>query len=157
MGNFYSDNINNEKNINDEKNTTLNACIEKSNQIYECVLPYLNGYIVKKREDKFFFRVAGPNALFGVNISIPPYANENVSENGWIIETSLWHMKEKRIIFSKEFNYEDYIQLDEVEILDEIRRVYNITILGGYTIIPVDEPPGVTFIDGINWLSTASV
>lgn len=131
----------------------LEACINKSNKLYESMEPILLGrYVVKNHSNKVFFRVSGPNSLYGLNISVPVHANENLAEDACVIETSLWHMKERRTVFIKEFNYEKFNRFTEHELLDEIRRVYNINLVLGLTLTP-EVSPAVTFIDSINWIT----
>lgn len=152
MGVFYSTN---DIDIACDIDYRLEACINRSNKLYEMIVPLLNGrYFVKNHSNKVFFRVSGINSLYGLNVSIPVYANENLSDSKLcVIETSLWHMKEKRTVFIKEFNYEKFNRINEHELLDEIRRVYDINLILGLTLLPDESNPAVTFIDSINWIN----
>lgn len=131
----------------------LESCINKSNKLYESMEPLLIGkYVIKNHAKKVFFRVAGPNSLYGLNVSIPVHANKTLSDDDrCIIETSLWDMKEERTVFIEEFNYAKFNVFNKYELLDEIRRVYNINLINGLTLVPEESIPAVTFIDSVNW------
>jgi hypothetical protein len=133
----------------------LERCINKSNKLYESMEPILRGkYVIKNHANKVFFRVSGPNSLYGLNVSIPVHANENLSDDVYVIETSLWDMHKKRTVFIEEFKYATFNVINVNELLDEIRRVYNINLIHGLTLVPDESVPAVTFIDSINWNST---
>lgn len=77
----------------------------------------------------FSFRLYWANPDYAISVSISPFNNPNPNPDHWIYETALWSVKDNRIIFSDNFDYnQDVIRFETPEeVIDEIDRVFNLT------------------------------
>ena len=77
----------------------------------------------------FSFRLYWANPDYAISVSISPFNNPNPNPDHWIYETALWSVKDNRIIFSDNFDYnQDVIRFETPEeVIAEIDRVFNLT------------------------------
>ena len=77
----------------------------------------------------FSFRLYWANPDYAISVSISPFNNPNPNPDHWIYETALWSVKDNRIIFSDNFDYnQDVIRFETPEeVIAEIFRVVILT------------------------------
>ena len=76
----------------------------------------------------FSFRLYWENPDYAISVSISPFNNPNPNPDHWIYETALWSVKDNKVSYNDDFNYDDVLRFETPEeVIDEIFRVVILT------------------------------